>query len=254
MFIFLISIDIRGIISILLEKKASFHLWFVYSLIGVYLIAPFLSGFLNINPRLHSLWFVLIGVFFLVFKYIITYLFGLKLEIDNEYFYWPIVYFVLGFLLKNLTFKKPNLIRLLSFFTFLGSSFLAVLLVQHYSLISEGNKPYNFFFSYSHPIIMVSSISIFMFFQYSKGEFMNNNIRKLIESLSKYSFGIYLVPILVRSLLNKGYFGIFMILRYKEISPSVYIIFNVLIIFLFSYLIVLILDKITLGKLTKILT
>lgn len=247
-----LSVDI--FFTTIFDKKASFHLWFVYSLIGLYLIAPFIQSSLQKKP-VYGYYFILIGVLILIFKFLITYLFGYKLGIDTQYFHYPLIYFVLGYQTRKIDFSKIKYIKLISGIVFLISTLLAIYLVQKYSIASDKNKPYNIFYAYSHPFIILSSLSIFIFFLNLKISISKNiMLSKLILSLSKYSYGIYLCHILIRSCINKGYFGKFLIISYLNTNPLYYICYNVLLIFIVSYFIILILDKLTFGRVTKLIT
>ena len=226
----------------------------VYSLIGLYLIAPFIQSSLQKKP-VYGYYFILIGVLILIFKFLITYLFGYKLGIDTQYFHYPLIYFVLGYQTRKIDFSKIKYIKLISGIVFLISTLLAIYLVQKYSIASDKNKPYNIFYAYSHPFIILSSLSIFIFFLNLKISISKNiMLSKLILSLSKYSYGIYLCHILIRSCINKGYFGKFLIISYLNTNPLYYICYNVLLIFIVSYFIILILDKLTFGRVTKLIT
>lgn len=247
-----LNIDI--FFTTIFEKKASFHLWFIYSLIGLYLIAPFIQSSLEKKP-IYGYYFLLIGISIQVFTFFITFLFGYKLGIDTQYFHYPLIYFVMGYQTRKMNFSKIKYISLLSGIIFFISSLLAVYLVQRYSMNSDTNKPYNLFYAYSHPFTIIASLSIFVFFLTLKVSISKNLvIRKLIISLSKYSYGIYLCHILIRTCVNKGYFGKFLIISYLKTNPFYYIFYNVLLIFIISYLITLILDKLMFSKMTKLIT
>jgi hypothetical protein len=144
-------------------------------------------------------------------------------------------------IINKYNYKNNNKIKYITLFNYLLFSTLIVIIyysikdINTNNIIINGIKKYSFL--YSNPLVLIQSISYFLFFYNLK---LNNN---KINNISKYIIGIYLIHdnLLIRQRL---YLFTKTISNCNSIIVSfIYLIFLSIIIFTFSYLINYIITK-----------
>ena len=186
--------------------EGHFHMWFLWLIIGLYVLTPILrkiskekklmqyliliSIFFNfVIPFLLDVTDIFIPAFQPIVRIIQSHLTNLNLQAIGGY----ITYFFLGYYLSTIRpeRKKVNLLIILFFFASLAIAGLTYMLFY-----IEGN-PSQEFYEYSTFLVLVQSVSIFLTCKY----YFCEKTSKIISILSKYSFGIYLVHMLIIYLL-----------------------------------------------------
>lgn len=202
------------------------HLWFLYTIIALYIVQPILKYLLDKMNSMHKM-----------IAFIIWFLLGaltMFLPVLTEYYLiiCYVGYFIIGkylydFILK-LDFSKYNLIiGLMIILCFIASVFL------NYSASIRLNMFYNSFFAYRTPYIILASI---LFFILIFSLVHNKEHNKIVMILSDLSFGVYLIH------------GIFLdvtfkVFNYRDFNSIVGIPLFVSMIFICSCLLVYILRK-----------
>lgn len=135
-------------------------------------------------------------------------LFGIVAAINNvlkniriDEFFGYSFYFVLGYILHNkkLNKKEQNYSYVIGILGFLLTATLTLLAT------AKLDVTFSKFYSYLRVNVLMESIGIFIFFKYNCTK--NKYMLRIINEISKYSFGIYLVHLLILEGLNK-YCGI----------------------------------------------
>ena len=179
-----------------------FHMWFLWLIVGLYILTPIfrqisnnrkIMGYLILISIIFNFTipflFSIINIFFPVFspvgELIQSYLINLNLQVIGGY----ITYFFLGYYLSTMTLDKKReyvivALGIIASIAIVGLAYLSF--IKEYSSRGE-------FFQFCSLLVMVQSVSIFII---CKRNFYNNE-RKTISFFSKYSFGIYLVHMLV---------------------------------------------------------
>lgn len=199
--------------------------WFVYMILGLYLITPIFNKWL-LNCKLHEVeYFLIFWMFTLLANYFKIFRIGLYLD----YFSGFIGYYVLGYYL----FKTKRL--------FFQKRLTHVLLV----VIGAGITIFGNFFhkdfkfeSYLTFNIMLLSSGVFLFFMQLKDQ---SSSRPIIF-ISKYSYGIYLIHAVFISLLSRV--GI----NSLTVSPYLGSFIVLLLSLLFSLLVLYVLSTIPFVK------
>jgi len=170
------------------SKPVYFHLWYLYSLTGLYLVIPFLRlGLKNIPKKLIEIylifWFIGSTIYPLSDKFL-----RLPVAINNQYFTGFIGYLVLGFYLSLYQIQK----RLIYFLSGLG---LLTTIFGTYFLTRQNSGTLDeFFFDPVAPNIILYSLGVFLFL---KNHYTNNLI---IKTISQCSLGIYLIhPLIIEA-------------------------------------------------------
>lgn len=216
------------------------HLWFLYILIGIYLVVPILRLYVSAASRrdltyFAVLWFLATPLLELAQR-VIGYQTALVIPVVTGY----IGYFVMGYLLADV--KLGSHARLLSA---LGCMVAIAVTYVGTNLLSAQNGPIDaYFYSYFSPPTVLASICGFLLLK-DLGSNLDRFAR-IIRTVSAASFGIYLIHIFVVELLRKGDLGFHL---YSWIAPSVYMIpLTGLAVFAISFLIVFAMRKIPVLK------
>ena len=168
------------------------HLWFVYTLLGLYLFIPILRKWIRASNNHEVLYFIILWVGTIIYSlpYFSTYLPDIPLTNFAGY----IGYLVLGYYLSNMT---------------IGQKYIPILLIvvgvgttiygTHY-LAHVNNEFHGFFYGYLTPNVLLSAMGVFLVLK--DLEIKSSRIRQVFLFLSDHSFGIYLVHILILNLLG----------------------------------------------------
>jgi surface polysaccharide O-acyltransferase-like enzyme len=178
-----------------------YHLWFIYMLGVLYLLAPVLSVFVNKAPKKTVQYFIII---WLLVTFIPDYL--------NQYKDWNFGsnsylefskysgFFVLGYYLKDCKIKNPYLL----IFPFLIIAFIN----SWGTYILSNSRGYNdYFFIHRLNITNIANtILVFVLFNSLKLN-ISTKFNRRIAKLSLLSYGIFLNHVLVLYFFRSGHFG-----------------------------------------------
>ncbi|MCO5950313.1 acyltransferase family protein [Mucilaginibacter sp. RT5R15] len=171
---------------------AYFHLWFVYVLIGIYLATPIISKWIkHALPADISYYLILWLAGLLLNAPILN-----KMGITSLFINFPgyIGYFILGHYLTIQTFntKRVKTYAAAIFFagfliTFLGTYFWSV----HTGALNA------IFYEYASVNVAMMAAGVFVFVKHVRMP-VSNSVTSIVQLISDYSFGIYLIhPLLV---------------------------------------------------------
>lgn len=211
------------------------HLWYLYTLIGLYFLIPFLKKITDNSNGKEILTFISIGVIF-VSVLPLARLWGWNtaffIHISNMYPF----YLLIGFAVERKMLKiKKSLAGMVVVLM------LVALWVSTYFVVSKGRQDYEFLTGYASIFTVALSTGIFSL-SLSVRDFNGNLLDKLLLSVDENSFGIYLIHmIFVRGLY-----------KYIEFNPLKYswlaLGLCIVVVFVLSYFTTLILRH---SKLVK---
>ena len=196
------DIDIKSVFISPTEK----HLWYLYVLIPIMMMLPLLQQMCMNMKKEHEVLFVSLGVW----SILITCL-GLEFYYNNSFF-GSRPQFVILFFIGHLINKYKDKIRIsnkILITVYITLSLLNTCFGVVMSYIKNAYCKYGTY--YINPCIMVSSIAVFIFIiRMGEGEIqLSKTSEKIIDVISKYSFGIYLSHILyldtIKIILDKVY-------------------------------------------------
>lgn len=171
-------------------------LWFMYAIIGIYISLPFTKCMVdNMTKEEEKLFILLWIVFNGILKHIgITDYYRIPI-VDGTYY---LGYFIIGYLIikysKLINERKNNfLLLILSLLPFI----IIITLTYYFSL--NNNKHFTGLLSYSNILIIIASISSFIFIYFNS----NDKENKIITHLSHLSFGIYLIHGIILNVIMK---------------------------------------------------
>jgi surface polysaccharide O-acyltransferase-like enzyme len=219
----------------LLKYGSSYHLWYVYMLIGLYLFVPIISKFVRNATENEILYFLV--VWFVVMLLGQPYLSRFKPQIDLRYFEGFVGYLVLGHYLafKQLPNRLTDVWVALFVICLVGTFTGTYLLFKHYNGIST------LMYEPLSPPILIISISVFMMARFITPQVPNVLIR-MRDFAGKYNYGIYLSHALILSVLSDYD------INYSLFNPILSIPCIAIAVFGLSLLLVFIINKIPFGK------
>ncbi len=176
-------IEISTLFKLILLGKPFYHMWYLYMLIGLYLVTPILN---NIIPKISrkNLW---ISSGFLLLFGIINNAYNLIIGNDPIFILWFVDYlgyFMLGFLLKDSRKKISSNFLLVLFLL----NVIIISILSYYTMKNFNNL---YFYGYLSPFVVISSVIFYKLFDQIN---LKNNI---LSRISHLTFGIYLIHALI---------------------------------------------------------
>lgn len=212
---------------------SEYHLWFIYVLIGLYLIAPIFQKWIQFSNKQELQYFLIIWIFtlFLSIPGVAIYF----PKINFIYFSGFIGYFVLGYYLNRYV-EFPKWISYLIIFIGVAITIFGTCLFSY-----KTNKFFDYFYEYLNINAFFVAVGVFSLF--NKIENVNDKMKPLLSNLNACSFGIFLIhPFLI------NIFAIIGLFEYT-INSIIDIFIISIACFTFSFLVIFIIKKIKLGNL-----
>jgi len=220
-----------------LKYGSSYHLWYVYMLIGLYFLIPVLGKFVRNASENELLYFLL--VWFGVMMISQPYLKRFDPQVDLHYFAGYAGYLVLGYYLAYKDFSaKFNR----TWFGILFLVTLAVIVIGTYytSIYYKGLS--TMMYEPVSPTIVLLSGSAFMVGKLTNISW-SPRAKRVRDLIGGYTFGIYLSHALILRLIDDE-----LNINYALFHSSVGVPLTALICFILSLLLVYLLSKLPLGK------
>jgi surface polysaccharide O-acyltransferase-like enzyme len=222
----------------LLKNGSSYHLWYVYMLIGLYFFIPVIGKFVRHASEKEIQYFLVI--WFAVMLITQPYLMRYNPSVDMHYFAGFAGYMVLGHYLAFKDFKVKHL-RLWMILLFLFS--IALIAIGSRLVLQDHKWPSTMFFEPVSPPVVMLSASVFIIFKLSAPK-LSPFIIRIRDFAGKYNYGIYLAHALILYFLE-DLFGI----NYKLCTPVIAISLTALICLIVTLPLVWIINKIPfIGK------
>ncbi|WP_128331222.1 acyltransferase [Apibacter sp. HY039] len=210
---------------------AGYHMWYIYLLISLYLIHPVINRWLLNSNRKEQIYFLCICAFAVLINYFpFVYL---KTSVDLSFFSQFLGFFVLGYFLFTTKLNINNRNKIILFFVYFFSCLL-ISLDTYLSSVKNGVLTENY-----KPWDIIQAISIFIIF---KTVSFFNKKNRFLSFISKYSYGIYLIHVLMIDISAK--IG----LAHYTFNPYLSIPATFLFTLFLSVLILWIIDRLPLGK------
>lgn len=195
-FIDLIGFLFRGILD---PTIISVQFWFVYMILGLYILSPILSRWIQNAPIKEIEYALCIWILISILQFI---------NVDSilidyfRYFTGAIGYFVLGYYLtiKNIPLFKNRRLGLILFLIGTAITFIGTVL---FSFMSGNQSLFFIRLGDITPGAFLQGIGLFIILFNTNFSGLSDNINNIVIRLSKASYGIYLCNILVINVLEK---------------------------------------------------
>jgi surface polysaccharide O-acyltransferase-like enzyme len=218
------------------------HLWFIYVLLGLYLIVPILRVLVSASPDILK--------YFLFLWLVANPLFSLLGRISGETVDQSLRlllvegyagYMILGYVLGQWSLSVRDRLFVAAIFVV---SVFAIFEGTNYLTAQSGSFE-GFLHDYLGFPVIIMSASLFLFFKSLEKSFTGRNI-PFFRQLADATFGIYLVHVLIQEGLRKGWFGFRL---YPWMGPSAYMIpLTGLAVFVFSFIVVFAIKRLPVFK------
>lgn len=196
------SLGVQSFVNIvknLLNGQTQVHLWFVYMIIGIYMICPIFKIFVTHASKQMIEYFLLL--FFVMgclpnflgsFGYeslnmIATNLNKLSISTASGY----IGYFILGYYLETYPLQKRK--RIMVYALGIASLVLTIFLTYHKS-VSAGTY-IETYLGYTMPNVFIMSVAVFVWFK--SLDYKDGIVQRIIKLISDNSLGIYGIHMLI---------------------------------------------------------
>lgn len=220
-----------------LHYGASYHLWYVYMIIGLYFIIPILSKFVQNAGEKEIVYFLILWLVVMCFNQ--PYLLHFNPQIDLHYITGYIGYLVLG---HYLAFKVLPQWMNLKWFLLLFVVSLLIIVAGTYLASAHGKGLSTLFFEPISPVIVLLSASAFMVGKLATFK-LSSGVKKFRDVIGGFTFGIYLSHALILTVL-----GDYLSIDYKLCTPIISIPLTALLCYGLSFILVYIIIKIPFGK------
>ena len=234
---------VQGIVKDLFTG-AWYQFWFIYLIIGLYLITPILRVIISHgNPRitryLIAIWFAGVGIIPLIQL-------GLGYTLDAGVFVLGgfIGYFVMGSYLQKITLRSAILYGLL-ISSFVGTIFGVWLMTYPLSSIGQNN----YFLGYLTVNVIVGSAALFLILLKFKPEWPGTNntaARRVVQAISNNTLPIFLFHIIILETFERGLLGFK--LSFTDLNPIVEIPLLAALTFFITLGLVLLMRKVPVLK------
>ncbi|WP_458863175.1 acyltransferase [Acidaminobacterium chupaoyuni] len=186
----------------------NYHQWFLFMVVGLYLITPVVRGFVKSAGRRDLEYFLgLCAVFTLivplfsgipVLRVLGSYAERLNLSLLGGY----VGFFVAGYYFRTYEFGR----RARGAIYALGVLGFLVTCVGTYFASMNWQAPNEYWYGYLTPNVAAMSVALFVFFKnHVHGEKLSARSKKVLADLSRCTFGIYLVHAFLNRLLVEGF-------------------------------------------------
>lgn len=207
-FYILLPVYIPALSTVQLSREAfvcaiasgHFHLWYLFMIIGLYLITPVLRLFIKQENRKKIEYLLVLTITVNLAFPFINYVWNFFSEeecllslhfsqFDFSFVRSYLIYYILGWYLVNTDFT-PGKRAVIYLVGVCGA--LATILFSYY-LSSETFKAYGFFYSYGTLNVLAESVAVFVFFLVKWKQPAKAVYAKRMQSLAQLSFGVYLI-------------------------------------------------------------
>lgn len=189
------------------------HMWYLPMLAGLYIAAPILTVIIkNISEKWAKYWILGLFIFTSIIpfigklniKFVSTIISSINGYMDLQFLGGWTLYFVLGYYIGHIEFSKKK-VRVIYLCAGIAFLFTVIATVGFYIWYGEPMG----ILSYEYPNIVIFGAGVFLLFKEKISKFsFTENCKKRIFSLSKLTFGIYLIHALILRILYQVGFGI----------------------------------------------
>lgn len=230
--VFYEKLDALTTLKNLILVGVSDHFWFVYMIVGISLFVPIIGKWIRNANEKEILYYLILWFCILFVNESIISWFHLT------YFTGFIGYLILGYYLSIKSFNPKLRLNLIALFLIITG--IAFSVFGTYYVSNKNGFLFTDFYSSLSPNVVLLSTGVFLYFK--NLQITNVILTKIIFFISKYSYGIFLIHVLILNFLSK--IG----LDCNLISPILGIPLITIICFLISSGIIYLLSKMPLGK------
>jgi surface polysaccharide O-acyltransferase-like enzyme len=185
------SISVGAIFKAYIENESLAHLWYLYALIGLYLVAPILKEALKKLEDHTIACFLALMVIFEFFVPMLSNVFNIKVAFGIPLKY-PVFYFVAGYYCRRLEGREKVNMVLARSTAVLGFLLIAALIIWgRFTFVSD---------NYASPLIAVTSMALFLIGVRQKNFEIKGKWQSFFWKVDRLCFAVYLIhPIFIQT-------------------------------------------------------
>ncbi len=192
--------------SVLADPYPYFHFWYLYMLVGLYLLTPILRIVVIHIDRKTFKYFIVV---WLLGPLLVSFLsfFGYSLDSNLLTIPWWAGYYMLGIYLLKVRMRRSTLLSLL----LLGLTLTAV--GTYFMAATVGGQLTYFFHDYFSPTMILASVALFLLLNEHQApsnptEASPPKNSWLLRKISENTLPIFLLHVMIIESLQRGYFGL----------------------------------------------
>jgi surface polysaccharide O-acyltransferase-like enzyme len=229
----------------IVENTVAYHFWFLYMILGLYLVVPVLRIFTRTASDKDYWYYLVVWFIAVTIPPLLKMFFNINLA-D----FWVIIigfsgYFIGGYYFSNR--KNPPRSSRWIIAIYLGS--LCVTIFGTYLLLRQKGQYDPYFYDYLSPNVILMSLSAYFLLRWLPYERIYQKLprlRGIVAILCTTSFGVYMVHVLLLSVLKGGRLGF--VLNGSSIAPGLGILLTFLLVMPVSIAIVYTMQRIPVLK------
>ncbi len=224
----------------LFQNDIKYHFWYLYAILGLYLVMPLFKTFVQQGKRSDFLYFLIFGFVVSAADTTLSSLWQIHLAKGFEYFLGYGGYFILGYYLAkaNIGQKATRIIHLLGFLA------LLLTIIGTWYISTELGRLNQVFYEYLSITTPFVAISIFVLIK----DYGNRSNSVVPTIIAKYSFGIYLIHPMILDIYRGKEFVLLTGISHETTHPILYIGFMFITVLATSLFLTMIMSKIPFIK------
>ena len=170
------------------QGKVYYHLWYIYMILSLYLITPFLRKVMVKIERKSINYLVFIWIIFMVLVPFLNVIFKKNIKVYSPVGQY-LGYFLIGYLLAE---KPLNMKKWQKYTIFFIAVVLTVFLT--YIFTKSSGKFFDYFYDYHSISVFISAVLLYDFFvNIFDGEKVFPKVKSIVKSISAKTYDIYLI-------------------------------------------------------------
>ncbi len=220
----------------LFNGTIKYHLWYLYTIIGLYLCMPLFKTLIQYGKKVDVRYFICLSFLTSAIFISLSSFLQIKLAGGFEYLLGFGSYFLLGHYLANTDISK----RVAYFFYIMGGIALFVTIMGTWLFSLRDGTLNQGFYEYLSLTTPFVAISIFILFKHHG----NNLCGRFTTYAAKYSFGVYLIHPIVLDIFRSKEFIQATDISELSTNPIIYIAIILSVVYIFSILLTMFLHRI----------
>src|SRR5688572_5105457 len=176
---------IKAMVYALITTPASFHMWFLYELLAIYLFVPLIRIFIISAERIHLWYFAGIWFLFGPVLEVVERILNVQFAIDLGFLTSYIGFFIIGYLLGQIDFPAKVVWIAGAVYILAG----IYTMYATYSLSSQAGDYIQYYYWYTRINIVLMSFSAFILLKKLGEQITNETIELWFERFARASFG-----------------------------------------------------------------
>ncbi len=182
----------------LINSGSAYHMWYLYTLFGIYLLAPFIKRIVDNCTISQLIWFEILACFCGTLRPLFNTFLPFNIYLFEPLFNGYLSFFILGYILGKVNLNKRWILAIV--FGGVCGIALSVLGNHFFSSSTRINLFFNYGYSICHYLI---AIAIFVLIYKLLKDRDESRFSRAANKFSKLVFGIYLIHVIVIELITK---------------------------------------------------